>query len=175
MSDSNSAPVTTWTTLCAILLREARVERNFHQAQVADIIDKSTSSWTKVEAGQSPLQLETLFRVCAFLGAAPSDVTRAAEHYADVLRQHGWVILFNLPDGIKKDPLMEMAQSYWNSPGGKIAIRTFPFNSILNVYRSGVDVNSNIPPVFGYALFSDFRELQDTPLLLDSGSLNFRL
>lgn len=166
--------ITTWTTLCAILLRETRVERNFHQAQVADIIDKSASSWTKVEAGQSPLQLETLFRVCAFLGTSPSEVTRAAEHYGDVLRQYGWVILFNLPDGCKKDPLMEMAQSYWNSPGGRMAIRSFPFNSILNVYRFGTELNSNIPAVFCYALFPEFRAQQEEPLKLELGGLNLR-
>ena len=85
--------ITTYTSICVILLRELRIERGIHQAQVADWIGKSPSAWTKVEAGKSPLQFETFARVCLSFQVQPSTVMAAAVRYSQLLRQHQCVIL----------------------------------------------------------------------------------
>lgn len=79
---SNEENITTITSICVILLREVRVERGFHQAQIADWIGKTPSAWTKIEGGKSPLQFETFVRVCYGMQVMPSAVLATAERYA---------------------------------------------------------------------------------------------
>lgn len=164
--------ITAWTSFCAILLREARAERGLHQAQVADALGQTASAWTKVEAGKSPLQFETLFRVCSYLGTQPSTVMGVAERYGMIFQQNGWAVLFNQSNSLEQDHLFTLAQAYWASPGGKMsAPSVFNFTSILSgpTYNSNGTVN--IAPVFQYALDRNFREWQDKyePLALNIG------
>ena len=85
---SETQNITTYSSICMILLRELRIERGIHQAQVADWIGKTPSAWTKVEAGKSPLQFETFVRVCFSFQVQPSMVMATAERYAALLRQY---------------------------------------------------------------------------------------
>lgn len=159
---SNQNQITAWTSFCAILLREARAERGLHQAQVADHLGQTASAWTKVETGKSPLQFETLFRVCSYLGTQPSTLMGVAERYGMIFQQNGWAVLFSQSNSLEQDHLLMMAQAYWSSPGGKIATQNyFSFTSILNGPTYNPDGTVNIAPVFQYALDHRFRDFQD--------------
>lgn len=154
--------ITTWGSFCAILLREARVERNLHQAQVADALGQTASAWTKVEIGKSPLQFETLFRVCSFLRTQPSTVMGVAERYGMIFQQHGWGVLFSQPNSLEQDHLLELAQAYWSSPGGRNASPVLWMNtSILGGPTYNPDGTMSIAPVFQYALDYHFRKMQN--------------
>lgn len=153
--------ITAWTSFCTILLREARVQRGLHQAQIADALGQTTSAWTKVETGKSPLQFETLFRVCCILQTQPSTVMGIAERYGMIFQQHGWAVLFNQPNSLEQDHLMDSAQAYWSSPGGQAASRPTLFPYILSGPTYNPDGTVSIAPVFQYALDSRFKQSQD--------------
>lgn len=151
------------TSICVILLRELRTERNYHQAQIADRIGKTPSAWTKVEAGKSPLQFETFIRVCDSMQVPPSSVLATAERYAALLSQHGWAILTS-EGALDEDQLIRHAQQYWASPGGRNqATNRFSFFSVLNGPMYNNDGTISLAPVFQFALDPEFRKQQLSP------------
>lgn len=151
------------TSICVILLREIRTERNYHQAQIADWIGKTPSAWTKVEAGKSPLQFETFIRVCNAMQVSPSSVLATAERYAALLSQHGWAILTS-DAALDEDQLILRAQQYWSSPGGRAqAAARFGFWSVLNGPTYSLDGSVSLAPVFQFALDPEFRKAQLNP------------
>lgn len=58
---NDDSKVTSFSSMTLLLLKELRLERNLHQAQLAEICDKTPSSWTKIETGKSPLSMEIFF------------------------------------------------------------------------------------------------------------------
>lgn len=152
--------ITTITSICVVLLREVRAERGIHQAQVADWIGKTPSSWTKVEAGKSPLQFETFIRVCHSMQVAPSAVMATAERYAALLSQSGWaVITSDLP--FEEDGLLIKAQKYWASPGCRNQPEhRWAFTSVLSGPVYNIDRSVTIAAVFQFALDHMFEDAQ---------------
>lgn len=150
--------ITTITSICVILLREVRTERNIHQAQVADWIGKTPSAWTKVEAGKSPLQFETFIRVCNSMQVAPSAVMAAAERYAALLSQRGWAILTS-ELSLEEDELMASAQKYWGSLShrNQQAISWGHYTSVLSGPIYNMDRSITLAAVFQFALDPLFK------------------
>lgn len=160
---TDEGKIASLTSICVILLRELRIERNYHQAQIADRIGKTPSAWTKVEAGKSPLQFETFVRVCDSMQVTPSSVLATAERYAALLSQRGWAILTS-EGALEEDQLIRQAQQYWTSPGGRSQANSqFKFWSVLNGPTYNIDGTISLAPVFQFALDHDFRELQLSP------------
>ncbi|WP_230961647.1 helix-turn-helix domain-containing protein [Burkholderia stagnalis] len=161
----NDMQVTTITSICVILLREMRVERGIHQAQVGDWIEKTPSAWTKVEAGKSALQFETFIRVSNSMQVAPSTVLAAAERYAALLSQNNWAVLTSTLD-FNDDGLLREAQIYWASPGARLAASNrWSFSSVLNgpIYNHNGSIT--LAAVFQFVLDPEFRAQQLNPLL----------
>ncbi|WP_274061820.1 helix-turn-helix domain-containing protein [Vibrio parahaemolyticus] len=134
-----------------------RLERNIHQAQVADMCDKTPSAWTKIEKGKSPLPMEMFFRVCNGLQISLATM----ERYATLLSQNGWGVISKQLD-FNEDQLLKEAQEYYASPGfrSRASFPTLTDNSVLNgpVYNLDGTVAPN--PVFLFALNSSFKEQQ---------------
>jgi len=159
--------VTTASSILVILLREVRMERRLHQAQIADAIGKTASAWTKIEAGKSPLSLEVFLRVCNVMQVAASAVMATAERYAAILGNrwnhpdgNHWSIIFTEIE-LKDDHLLSYAQEYWASPGfRKQTANHFVFHSILNGPINNCDGTMTIAPVFQFALDPAFRASQ---------------
>lgn len=165
---TDDTKIAAMTSICAILLREVRMERNLHQAQIADWIGKTPSAWTKIEAGKSPLQFETFIRACQCLNVLTSTVMATAERYAGLLSQNGWAILAS-EQSLEEDKLIRLAQDYWASPGGKNQISLtqvssrWGFTSVLNGPTYDSHGFINLAPVFRFALDEEFRDLQLNP------------
>lgn len=151
--------ITTYTSICVILLRELRIERGIHQAQVADWIGKSPSAWTKVEAGKSPLQFETFARVCLSFQVQPSTVMAAAERYSQLLRQHQWAVLAT-ELSLDEDGLLRAAQDYWASPGYRNFVPTPWAPSVLNGPLYNPDNSITLALSVRFALDKAFHEAQ---------------
>lgn len=80
-------------TISRILLRELRQERNVQQAHISQLLGKaSTSSWSKVESGDTPLTLEHLLTACTACQVWPSDFFQTVQNYAALLEQNGWFV-----------------------------------------------------------------------------------
>ena len=164
--------VTTYASICMILLRELRTERGVHQAQVADWIGKTPSAWTKVEAGKSPLQFETFVRVCFSFQVQPSAVMATAERYSALLRQHNWAVLTTELD-LNEDGLLHCAQEYWASPGFRNAL---PYQwgapSVLNGPLYNLDNTITLALSIRFALDENFRKMQLLPTIPPLPPLN---
>ena len=163
MENANDTKITTFSSICVILLREVRMERGIHQAQLADWLGKTPSAWTKVESGKSPLSLDAFFRVCNAMQVMPSSVIAAAERYiplfGNTLNPERWVVLFPETGSVEQDNFLVAAQEYWSSPEGKNQqVHRLGFNSILNGPIYGSDGRITVAPVFQFALDPSFRE-----------------
>lgn len=163
--DQDYSYVTTPWGICVVLLRELRLERGIHQAQVADWIGKTPSAWTKVEAGKIPLSFETFVRVCNSFEVFPSTVMAAAERYAALLISKGWAVISTELEQPTDDDLLKQAHEYWASPGGRsfYALSRFGFGSILNGPSYGPNRAISVAPVFRFAIDQKFRDEQITP------------
>lgn len=83
---------TSFHTICRLLLRELRQERNVQQAQIGQLLGRSSSSWSKVETGDTPLTLDHLLTACTACQVWPSDLLLTAQNYMTLLVQHGWYV-----------------------------------------------------------------------------------
>jgi len=157
--NTNENNVTTFSSITLLILKELRLERNIHQAQIADMCDKTPSAWTKIETGRSPLSMEMFFRVCNGLKVSPSAILSTMERYATLLSQNGWAVISKLLD-FNEDLLLKEAQEYYSSPGGKGYSRLLSFNSVLNGPIYNLDGSITPIPVFLFALKGEFKESQ---------------
>ena len=57
----NENKVSSFSTIVLLLLKELRLERNIHQAHIADYCDKTPSAWNKIESGKNTLSMEIFF------------------------------------------------------------------------------------------------------------------
>ncbi|AOR66224.1 hypothetical protein BBJ41_00900 [Burkholderia stabilis] len=151
--------ITTYNSICAVLLREIRVQRGFHRAQFADFFGKPASAWEAIEAGKSRLDLDVLLRVCRGLMQPPGLVLTVADAYERFLRYFGWSVVLT---DTGADGLMKLANEYWKSPGGRFADNAPMFSSSILVepYQQN-NVWYNFAPVFRYVDDPQFRTEQN--------------
>jgi len=157
MSENNLT--TTLSSVILLILKELRLERNMHQAQLAEACDKTPSAWTKIELGKSPLSMEIFFRVCNTLQVAPSSVLTTAERHSTLLSQNNWWIMSKQLD-FDNDDLLKKAQLYYSSENYKSRQPQYNhYNIILNepVYLQYGKIQ--ISPVFEYILYKQYNEL----------------
>jgi len=149
MSENN--PTTTLASVILIILKELRLERNMHQAQLAEACDKTPSAWTKIELGKSPLSMEIFFRACNTLQVSPSSVLATAERHSALLSQNNWWIM-SKQLSFDDDDLLKNAQEYYSSDSYKYRQPQYQYNIILNepVYLHNGQIQ--ISPVFEFIL-----------------------
>lgn len=160
MSTDDSS-TTTFTSICLILLRETRLERNIHQAYIAEQLGKSPSAWTKIETGRSPLTFEVLFRTCQSMNLWPSAVLGATERYGQLFANNG-VAVVSTELGFNEDTLLSEAQEYYGSPGFRARTRIWGFEA-LNGPHWGQNGTVTMPDVFRFVLDPQFKEEQLAP------------
>jgi len=150
MNENN--PTTTLSSVILIILKELRLERNMHQAQLAEACDKTPSAWTKIELGKSPLSMEIFFKVCNTLQVAASSVLTTAERHSTLLSQNNWWIM-SKQLAFDEDDLLQKAQEYYSSEEYKHRRPQYQYNIILNepVYLHNRQIQ--ISPVFDYCLY----------------------
>lgn len=108
-------------TISRLLLRELRQERNVQQAHISHLLGKaSTSSWSKVESGDTPLTLEHLLTACTAYQIWPSDFFQTVQNYTALLEQNGWFVAVNgSPLPKEEDHLSIEAANYYAATANK--------------------------------------------------------
>lgn len=116
---------TSFHTICRLLLKEIRIEKGITQAHISQLLGKaSTSSWSKVENGESPLTLEHLLTACSACQIWPSDLFHTVQDYAALLSQNNWYVAgHGSPLNPEEDSLSIGANDYYSS--GKLRGRSF--------------------------------------------------
>ncbi|MBL0703302.1 MAG: helix-turn-helix transcriptional regulator [Sulfurospirillum sp.] len=158
----NEDKITTLSSIVLLLLKELRLEINVHQAHIADICDKTPSSWNKIESGKSPLTMEVFFKVCQAFQVSSSYVLATAERYAGLFGREGWAII-SKQLSFDDDALLKDAQKYYSTLGYKTRIPRISFNinvSVLNGPFYNQDGTVDISEVFKFALDENFKQTQ---------------
>ena len=169
----NEEKVTSLTTISLILLKETRLERGIHQAQLAEKCNKTPSAWGKIETGKTTFTMEMFYCVCSALNTPPSAVMAATERYANLFIQNGWAVLNSQLES--EDLLLNEAQEYYRSEGFKVrppftfySGRGMALHGPIYMPNGQIDVND----VFRFALDGAFKEAQiKGPATLDLDSL----
>lgn len=159
----NEPKCTSLSSITLLILKELRLERNIHQAQLADNCDKTPSAWTKIETGKTPLTIEVFFRVCNGLAVSPSTILATAEQYTALLSQNNWGVMSKQLD-FSEDTLLKEAQEYYSSPGyrSRMSNVVFGYNtSILNGPIYNQNGATTPADVFLYALNKSFKQSQN--------------
>lgn len=156
---NTEAKITSYTTITLIILRETRLERGIHQAQLAERCDRTPSAWAKVEMGKTVMSMELFYRACSALSIQPSAVMAAAERYATLFSQREWIVLARQLEN--EDELLKEMQEYYSSPGFKnmpSSANGFQVVTALNTPIYNYDGSINIINAFRYVLDKTFKE-----------------
>ncbi|CNL74700.1 helix-turn-helix domain-containing protein [Yersinia kristensenii] len=158
MTIESTRRLTNFTSVVLLIIKEVRLEKAVHQAQLAERINKSPSALAKIESGKSPLSMEVFLAYCSNLMISPSAVMATAERYANLLNNNGWTLLNSALDE-DDDELLKESQEYYSSPGYK---NRFSLQSALNgpfYYPNG---NIDGLSVFLFAIFPTYKAQQLT-------------
>lgn len=179
MGDELLSKLTNFTTVLLLITKECRLQKGLHQAQLAEKINKSPSSFAKIETGKSPLTMEVFLACCSALMISPSAVMSTAERYGSLLSNNGWSLL-NSSLEEHDDLLMRESQEYYSSPGYKkrLNILSVPALNGPIYYPNG---NVDGLAVFLFSISPEFKKQQltdanapqlgwDNPLLSDWGN-----
>lgn len=121
------------------------------QAQIAQMLGKSGSAWSKVESGDIPLSLDHLFAACAAMQIWPASFMQTVQNYVSLLNQNGWFVSwYGVAPIPKEDDALWIASDEFY--GGKIKSNAFPIIApILNTPWPYVNAYAPIP-VFDAAI-----------------------
>lgn len=157
--------ITCFNSVILTIVKEIRLERNMHQAVLAEICGKTISAWNKIEGGKSPLSMELFCRICNALVIPPSIVLRTAEQYANLLYNYHYVVLYGELENSTEDSLLEEVRRYYISPGFKRRQNYTPvYNwniSIINTPYYDNNGYLQMHDVFKYVTDHNFKEEQD--------------
>lgn len=163
--------LTSLETITLLILKEIRLERQMHQAEVAERCGKTASAWSKIENGENSLSLYLFFQVCYALNVAPCDVIYITDHYACMMSNYHkmmsnyhtnkWCILFGNLENNSND-LLKLSSKYYSSPLFKNKLHTSNlgndlFTLKIPIYDQNYGYTSMID-VFRYALDPTFRD-----------------
>lgn len=90
-------PVVTYPALVGKLLVQRREQIGLKQGQVAAALGISQSAYSRLESGESVLNLSQLRNVCAQLRTSPAQVMQDAEEYERLLRSQGANVIAEKP------------------------------------------------------------------------------
>lgn len=82
-------PIVTYPALVGRLLVQRREQLGLKQGELAQALGMSQSAYSRLESGESILNLSQLRNACAQLGVSPAQVLHAADQYESQLRLQG--------------------------------------------------------------------------------------
>lgn len=91
-------PVVTYPALVGKTLAQQREARGIKQGDLAIALGMSQSAYSRLESGESVLNLSQLRNVAAQLGLQPAYVLKLADQYEGQLRQQGVDVLSEKQD-----------------------------------------------------------------------------
>lgn len=100
MHDTSSPPpqpVVTYPALVGRLLTRRREELGLKQGTLAESIGLSQSAYSRLESGESVLNLSQLRNVCSQLRISPAQILHAADQHEAQLRQQGVDVVADKP------------------------------------------------------------------------------
>jgi len=143
-----------FSTLCLLALKDVRLERGLHQSHIAQQVGKTPSAWAKIESGQSPLQVDTLFGACFAMNINPSQFLAVVERLAQAFNFHNWYL--TAADLQGEDELLPLVQEYFASsgfenlkyrPNERLSVQAFS-----NTFSSAI-----LPTIVQYCCFTQVK------------------
>jgi len=139
-------------TIFRLLIKELRQERNIQQAQIAQLLGKTASTWSKVESGETPLTLEHILTACAVMQIWPAQLMTTTQNYVSLFQQKSWFVsTYGAPLPKEEDALWLASEVFYSGA-----------NTVPAPPRTAPVLNTPWPypgaymplPVFHAALFS---------------------
>jgi transcriptional regulator with XRE-family HTH domain len=87
MSTPQTSAVVTYSTLVGRLLAQKRDESGMKQSDMANALGMSQSAFSRLESGDSVINIAQLRSICSQLNLRPSAILSLADDYAETLSQ----------------------------------------------------------------------------------------
>lgn len=97
-SSPQPQPVVTYPALVGKILAQQREKRGIKQGDLATALGLSQSAYSRLEAGESVLNLSQLRNVCAQLKLQPAQILSWADQYEVQLRQQNVDVIAEKPN-----------------------------------------------------------------------------
>lgn len=154
---------TSFHTVCRLLLKEIRIEKGVTQAHISQLLGRaSTSSWSKVESGETPLTLDHILTVCTACQTWPSALFLTAQNYMSVFTQNGWYVAAHGSTLVKEDDALGIAADQYYSLSSSSKVQT-PNLGRFQVLQTPWPYPGFYAPldVFRWALDQHWRDAQE--------------
>ena len=92
------------------LIAKRRIERDLSQTDAAHFLDIGTSSWSRIENGETSMTLDQLFAMCKGLDLKPSAFFILVEDKIALLESKGVVVHAHKLKNKKKEKLIDAAK-----------------------------------------------------------------
>ena len=140
MHHPDKKPMTTMTTIIALVLKQYRLETGLSKNAFAERLNLTASGWNKIENGESVVSIGTLYQFANQYGVRPSNILMTAENCAIFLASNRWDILTKIDSDVT-DSLLIKANEFFNS-SDHAYIHTDQFGQTIPI------LNLSIPPRF---------------------------
>lgn len=97
-SSDTTRPVVAYSTLVGKVLADLRDARKLRQGDLAQVLGVSQSAYSRMESGDSIMNVTQLRVTCARLRVSPSDVLKRADGFEAQLRRQGVDVASEKPD-----------------------------------------------------------------------------
>lgn len=141
-------------TLSLMVLKSLRAERNMPQQYIAEHLNKTTSAWTKIENGQSPLTMDVFCLVCSLVQVHPSQVIYQSEHIATYLARAGF---WPAEPGNKRDDLMPLVREFYHKSISTAMWNAAPCFLAHDSIMSNWPLTGTLPAVLLYCTDKSYR------------------
>lgn len=141
-------------TLILMIFKDLRLEMNIPQKDIASMLNKTTSAWTKIENGQTPLTMDVFLSVCTVLHIQPSSVLNLVDQLISFMSNSGWVFHTSIRES-SSDDLLPLVRSYFDS--SKSSLRSkIPMSKYNFIFTPKL-----VPTVVQYCCDPKFRTTID--------------
>lgn len=150
-----------FSSIILVLLRGIRLERGIHQGYVAESAGKSPSAWSKVEAGSSQLEINSMFGAVRALNLNMSNFMAMVDKLGWLLSHYGGFYFQPIPSE-EDDDLIPLSVAYFNSAGyvasGNGSLGHVGFGCLDNSFGFG---SIMIPDFVRYCCEPEFKKWMD--------------
>lgn len=95
---STREPTTTYPTIVGRVIANARGKAGLRQADLAQAVGLTQSAWSRIERGETAINIEQLARAAHRMKLQPNEIVRRADAAAKHAKAQGVKVLYSRPE-----------------------------------------------------------------------------
>ena len=95
-------PETTYHSILGQILKELRKNKGMDQSDIAEKMGMNRSSWSRIESGNTMVNIHQLQKVGAILQMEANEILQKADTIANTMKDKGYTVYYDSPKEIQE-------------------------------------------------------------------------